>query len=35
MERWVSIVHISVATVGDIRNYSLQTAHPAAPKVGP
>jgi hypothetical protein len=29
LERWVSIVHISVAGAGAIRNYSLQTAHPA------
>ena len=29
LERWVSIVHISVASAGAIRNYSLQTAHPA------
>jgi hypothetical protein len=29
LERWVSIVHISVAGTGAVRNYSLQTAHPA------
>lgn len=29
LERWVSVVHISVTAVGDVRNYSLQTAHPA------
>ncbi len=29
LEHWVSIVHISAAGVGDVRNYSLQTAHPA------
>ena len=29
LERWVSIVHIGLAATGDIRNYSLQTAHPA------
>ena len=29
LERWVSVAHISLATAGDIRNYSLQTAHPA------
>ena len=29
LERWVSIVHISVAGAGAVRNYSLQTAHPA------
>jgi hypothetical protein len=34
LERWVSIVHISVASAGAIRNYSLQTAHPA-PTAGP
>jgi len=26
-ERWVSIVHIGVATVGDIRNYGLSNLH--------
>jgi hypothetical protein len=29
LERWVSIAHISLAGVGDVRNYSLRTAHPA------
>jgi hypothetical protein len=29
LERWVSVVHIGLAVTGDIRNYSLQTAHPA------
>jgi hypothetical protein len=29
MERWISLVHIGMASVGDVRNYSLQTAHPA------
>jgi hypothetical protein len=31
IERWVSIVHIGVATGGAIRNYSLKTAHPLPP----
>jgi hypothetical protein len=35
LERWVSIVHIGLATVGDVRNYSLQTAHPAPSAGGP
>jgi hypothetical protein len=30
LERWVSIVHFSVATAGSVRNYCLKTAHPAA-----
>lgn len=30
LERWVSIVHISAATTGAVRNYCLKTAHPAA-----
>jgi hypothetical protein len=29
LERWLSAVHISVTAFGDVRNYSLQTAHPA------
>jgi hypothetical protein len=29
LERWVSIVHITVAGAGAVRNYSLETAHPA------
>jgi hypothetical protein len=29
LERWVSIVHFSAATVGSVRNYCLKTAHPA------
>ena len=29
LERWTSIVHISVATTGAVRNYCLKTAHPA------
>jgi hypothetical protein len=29
LERWVSMVHIGLAVTGDIRNYSLQTVHPA------
>ena len=28
MERWVSIVHISVTGFGDVRNYSLKSRHP-------
>jgi hypothetical protein len=33
LERWVSIVHISLATTGAVRNYSLKTFHgtPASP----
>lgn len=27
LERWVSIVHISVTAFGDIRNYSLESRH--------
>lgn len=30
LERWTSIVHISAATTGAVRNYCLKTAHPAA-----
>jgi len=29
IERWVSIIHIGVATGGSIRNYALKSAHPA------
>ncbi len=29
LERWTSIVHISAATSGAVRNYCLKTAHPA------
>jgi len=29
LERWTSIVHISAATTGAVRNYCLKTAHPA------
>lgn len=29
LERWTSIVHISLATTGSIRNYCLKTAHSA------
>jgi hypothetical protein len=29
LERWTSIVHISLTTAGALRNYSLKTAHPA------
>jgi hypothetical protein len=28
LERWASVVHIGVTTVGAVRNYSLETAHP-------
>jgi hypothetical protein len=31
LERWTSIVHIGLTTTGAVRNYSLKTAHPAAP----
>jgi len=31
LERWVSIIHISAATVGAVHNYSLKTVHKAAP----
>jgi hypothetical protein len=31
LERWTSIVHISLATTGAVRNYSLKTAHPQSP----
>lgn len=31
LERWTSFVHISVTTVGAVRNYCLKTAHPAVP----
>ena len=27
IERWISIVHISVTAVGDVRNYSLDSKH--------
>ncbi len=30
LERWTSIVHIGLTTVGAVRNYSLKTAHPRA-----
>jgi len=30
LERWTSIVHISAATTGAVRNYCLKTAHPTA-----
>ena len=29
LERWTSIVHVTLATSGAIRNYCLKTAHPA------
>ena len=31
LERWVSIIHISAATVGAAHNYALKTVHTAAP----
>ena len=31
LERWVSIIHISAATVGAAHNYSLKTVHTAPP----
>jgi|SRR5882672_12333111 len=31
LERWTSIVHISAATTGAVRNYCLKTAHAAPP----
>jgi len=31
LERWVSIIHISAATVGAAHNYSLKTVHKATP----
>jgi hypothetical protein len=31
LERWVSILHISAATVGAARNYSLKAVHTATP----
>ena len=30
LERWTSIVHISAATSGAVRNYCLKTAHPTS-----
>jgi hypothetical protein len=29
LERWMSIGHIGVTAFGDIRNYSLESRHPA------
>ena len=31
IERWVSIVHISVTGFGAARNYCLESKHPASP----
>ena len=31
LERWVSIIHISAATVGAAHNYSLKTVHTGTP----
>jgi hypothetical protein len=30
LERWMSFVHIGLATTGAVRNYCLKTAHPGA-----
>lgn len=35
LERWTSIVHIGVASVGSVRNYCLKTAHPAGAPSSP
>lgn len=35
LERWTSIVHISLATTGAVRNYCLKTAHPAPAATSP
>ena len=35
LERWTSIVHISLATAGAVRNYSLKTAHPVSSTSNP
>jgi hypothetical protein len=29
IERWISITHISVTGFGDVRNYALESKHPA------
>src|SRR2546430_15677921 len=29
LERWTSVVHLTLATTGAARNYALKTAHPA------
>jgi hypothetical protein len=31
LERWASVVHIGLATGGAVRNYCLNTVHPATP----
>lgn len=35
LERWTSIVHISLATTGAVRNYCLKTAHPTPTAASP
>jgi hypothetical protein len=35
IERWVSIVHISVTNFGAVRNYCLESKHPAPPTPAP
>jgi len=35
LERWVSIVHIGLATTGSVRNYCLKTFHSTAPPSNP
>jgi len=35
LERWTSRIHIGLATGGAIRNYALQSAHPAPLPPGP
>jgi len=35
IERWVSIVHISVTGFGAVRNYCLESKHPAPPPPAP
>jgi hypothetical protein len=34
LERWVSIVHIGLATTGSVRNYSLKTFHTTGSVLG-
>jgi hypothetical protein len=35
LERWVSIVHIGLATTGSVRNYCLKTFHSAPARLTP
>jgi hypothetical protein len=35
LERWTSIVHVSLATTGAVRNYSLKTFHSSRPAAVP